>query len=156
MGDDGRLGRRPNATDSTKVESLVPIVIDANIAIDWFLTKPSPVAEIVLDAIAAEGAIVPALWRWEVQDVLRRLQLAGRLTKSVDFIRAELRELPITVDDGLTSLFGNEAIIAKRYNLSVYDAAYLELALRLGAQLATNDKALLAAAKTAKVSRPRR
>jgi len=100
----------------------MPIVIDANVAIAWFLTKPSKVAENALDAVAAEGAIVPPLWRWQVQDVLRRLDLAGRLTKPVDFIRTELRELPITVDDGLTNLFGNEAAIAARYNLTLYDA----------------------------------
>ena len=134
----------------------MPIVIDANIAIDWFLNEPSKTAELALDAVAADGAIVPQLWRWEVQDVLRRLELAGRLTKPIDFIRAELRELPIAVDDELTSLFGDEATIAARYNLTVYDAAYLELALRLRAPLATTDKALAAAAKAAKVSRPRR
>lgn len=134
----------------------MPIVIDANIAIDWFLTEPSKVAERALDAVAADGAIVPQLWRWEVQDVLRRLNLGGRLTKPVDFIRAELRELPITVDDELTGLFGDEATIAAQYQLTVYDAAYLELALRLRAPLATSDKALAAAAKAAKVPRPRR
>jgi len=134
----------------------MPVVIDANVAVDWFLTNPSKAAEIALDTTAREGAIVPPLWRWEVQDVLRRLQLAGRLTKPVDFIRAELRALPITVDHGLTALFGDEANIAARYNLTVYDAAYLELALRLRAPLATTDKALAAAAKAAKVSHPRR
>ena len=91
--------------------------------------------------------MVPALWRWEVQDVLRRLHAAGRLTQSIDFIRAELRELPITVDADLTGLFGEEAAIAAHYNLTCYDAAYLELALRLRAPLATNDRALRAAPK---------
>ena len=61
----------------------------------------------------------------------------------------ELRELPITIDDELTALFGNEAAIAARYNVSCYDAAYLELALRLHAPLATNDRALTAAAEAA-------
>lgn len=132
------------------------IVIDANVAVEWFLPNRNQVAEIALDKVVAEGAIVPALWRWEVQDVLRRLHLAGRLSKPIAFIRTELRELPIIVDDELTSLFGDEATIAARYNLTVYDAAYLELALRLRAPLATNDKTLAAAAKAAKVSRPRR
>jgi predicted nucleic acid-binding protein len=130
----------------------MPIVIDATIAIEWFLSEPSSTAGSALDALAAEGAIVPPLWRWEVQDVLRRLELGGRLTKPVDFIRSELRELPITVDDGLTGLFGDEARIARRYNLTVYDAAYIELALRLRAPLATTDKALAAAAKAANVA----
>ena len=134
----------------------MPIVIDASVAIDWFVTAPSEDAEIALDAVAADGAVVPALWRWEVQDVLRRLDLAGRLAKSIDFIRAELRELPISVDGELTGLFGAEAALASRYSLTVYDAAYLELALRLDIPLATTDKGLLAAAKTARIRRPRR
>jgi predicted nucleic acid-binding protein len=134
----------------------VPFVLDASIAVDWFLPEPNKVAEIALDKVVAEGAVVPALWRWEVQDVLRRLDLAGRLTQPVDFIRSELRELPITVDDELTGLFGDEAAIAARYNLTVYDAAYLELALRLRTSLATNDGALFAAAKAAKLSPLRR
>jgi predicted nucleic acid-binding protein len=134
----------------------VSIVLDASVAVEWFLPSPNKIAVIALDKVVADGAIVPALWRWEVQDVLRRLELAGRLTQSVDFIRSELRELPITVDDGLTSLFGDEAAVAARYNLTLYDAAYLELALRLRAPLATNDKALVAAAKAAKLSPLRR
>jgi predicted nucleic acid-binding protein len=127
----------------------VPIVLDASVVVDWFLPNRSEVAEIALDAVVSDGAVVPALWRWEVQDVLRRLDLAGRLTQSTDFIRTELRELPITVDDELTALFGNEAAIAAQYNLTCNDAAYLELALRLHAPLATNDRALAAAAKAA-------
>jgi predicted nucleic acid-binding protein len=136
--------------------SSMPIVIDASVAIDWFLTKSSEAAEIALDVVAADGAVVPALWRWEVQDVLRRLELAGRLAKSVDFIKTELRELPISVDSELIGLFGGEAALASRYNLTVYDAAYLELALRLGVPLASTDKAIMAAAKTAKIPRPKR
>ncbi len=138
----------------------MPIVIDANVAVDWFLPNTNAVASIALDHVVAGGAVVPALWRWEVQDVLRRLDLAGKLTQPVDFIRAELRELPITVDDELTRLFGDEAAVATRFNLSVYDAAYLELAIRLDAPLTTSDSGLAAAAKAAKVrsvlSRPLR
>jgi predicted nucleic acid-binding protein len=131
------------------------IVIDANIAIDWFLENPSEIASNALDTVVHRSAIVPALWRWEVGDVLRRLHASGRITKPVDYIRAELRQLPIAVDDELSSMFGNEALVASRYGLTVYDAAYLELALRLGAPLSTTDNALVAAAKAAKLPRSR-
>jgi predicted nucleic acid-binding protein len=129
----------------------VPIVLDANVAVDWFLPNMNDVASTALDLVVAEGAVVPALWRWEVQDVLRRLHLAGKLTQPVDFIRAELRELPIAVDDELTSLFGDEAAVSARFNISVYDAAYLELAIRLHAPIATNDRGLATAVKMAKL-----
>ena len=130
------------------------IVIDARVAIDWFLENSNAAAQSALDAVVTEGAIVPALWRWEVQDVLRRLEIAGRLTQSSEYIRAELRELPISVDDELTSLFGAEARVAARYGLSVYDATYLELALRRHAPLATADGALIAAARAANLPNP--
>jgi predicted nucleic acid-binding protein len=130
----------------------VPIVLDANLAIDWFLPTCSEVSGAALETVAVNGAVVPPLWRWEVQDVLRRLDVAKRLKQPVEHIRRELRELPITVDSDLSSLFGNEAAIAKRFGLTLYDAAYLELALRLGAPLATNDRALARAAKLAKAS----
>ena len=124
----------------------MPIVIDADIAIDWFLPHPNAIAEKALDSVVSDGAVVPALWRWEVQDVLRRLHLTGRVSASVAAVCAELRELPITVDDHLTRLFGNELDVSTRYNLSPYDAAYLELAMRLRLSLVTDDKALSAAA----------
>ncbi len=129
----------------------MPIVIDANVAIDWFLPARTEVAEIALDRVVSGGAVVPALWRWEVQDVLRRLAVAGRLKKPVESVRDELRELQIAIDDDLLSLFGDELSVSARYGLSVYDASYLELALRLRVPLATNDRALAAAAKAALV-----
>ena len=129
----------------------MPIVLDANVAVDWFLPNMNDVASAALDLVVADGAVVPALWRWEVQDVLRRLDLAGKLTQKVDIIRDELRQLPITVDDELTSVFGDEATVSARYNLTVYDAAYLELAIRLHVPLATDDHGLVAAVEMAKL-----
>jgi len=129
----------------------MPIVIDASVAVDWFLPARPKIADLALDAVVADGAIVPVLWRWEIQDVLRRFSLAGRLTQTVDVIRAELRELPIVIDDGIGGPFGPEAAVAARYNLTVYDAAYLELAIRRGVTLASGDGALIAAAKAAKL-----
>ncbi len=73
----------------------MPIVLNANVAVDWFLPNMNPVASAALDLVVADGAVVPALWRWEVQDVLRRLHLTGKLTQPVDFIRTELRERPL-------------------------------------------------------------
>jgi predicted nucleic acid-binding protein len=125
----------------------VPIVIDANIAIAWFRKDASDLAELALDVLSEHGAVVPALWRWEVQDVLRRLAEGGHLTISVDAALAEMRNLPITIDDIVSGLFGGEAALAKQHGLSVYDAAYLDVALRHRLPLATIDKKLAAAAK---------
>jgi len=127
----------------------MPIVIDANIAIAWFRPSATKLADIALDELCEHGAVVPALWRWEVQDVLRRLAEGGSLTISVESALAEMRQLPITVDDEITGLFGDEAILSKQHGLSIYDAAYLEVALRHRLPLATIDKKLAAAAKVA-------
>jgi len=126
----------------------MPIVIDANIAIAWFRPSPSALADAVLDELCEHGAVVPALWRWEVQDVLRRLHEGGLLTMSFEAALMEMSQLPITVDDQFLGLFGDESELSKKHGLSVYDAAYLELAIRHRVRLATIDKKLSAAAKT--------
>jgi predicted nucleic acid-binding protein len=126
----------------------MPIVIDANIAIAWFRPSPSALADAVLDELCEHGAVVPALWRWEVQDVLRRLHEGGLLTMSFETALMEMSQLPITVDDRFLGLFGDESELSKKHGLSVYDAAYLELAIRHRVRLATIDKKLSAAAKT--------
>lgn len=127
----------------------MPIVIDANIAIAWFRPNATATAERALDALSEHGAVVPALWRWEVQDVLRRLAESGHLTLPVESALAEMRQLPITIDDVVTGLFGDESALAREHGLSVYDAAYLDVALRHRLPLATIDKKLAAAAKVA-------
>jgi len=128
------------------------LVIDANIAVAWFRRSPSKLADAALDALCKEGAIVPALWRWEVQDVLRRLATGGHLAMAVTDALTEIRQLPITVDDEFSGLFGPEFTIASNYGLSVYDAAYLEVAVRQGMPLATIDKELATAARRAGVA----
>lgn len=123
------------------------IVLDANIAVDWFSSSSTKLAEMALDTVGQKGAVVPALWRWEVQDVLRRLAKEDRLNMTVSGALAELRALPIEVDTGLAGLFGPEYVLATDYGLSVYDASYLELAIRRNIRLATGDRKLAAAAR---------
>jgi predicted nucleic acid-binding protein len=128
------------------------VVIDANVAVAWFRPDASRFADHVLDVLCGSEAIVPALWTWEVQDVLRRIGGGGGLTMPVDGALAEMRQLPITIDDERPGLFGDEMILSKRHGLSVYDAAYLSLAIRRGLPLVTIDKKLGAAARAAGVA----
>jgi predicted nucleic acid-binding protein len=127
----------------------MPIVIDANIAIAWFRPVPSKLADAALDELSKEGAVVPALWRWEVQDVLRRLSDGGHLKIPVESALEEIRQLPISIDADPTGLFGGEFALAHRHGLSVYDAAYLNVSVRHHIRLATIDKQLAEAAKLA-------
>ena len=81
-----------------------------------------------------------------------RLADGGHLTISVEAALAEMRQLPIAIDDEISGLFGGEAALSKQHGLSVYDAAYLKVALRRRLPLATIDKKLAAAAKVAGAS----
>lgn len=103
-------------------------------------------AEAVIVAIARDEAVVPSLFWYEIRNVLvmaeRRKRIAAARTTA---FLSDLALLPFAVDD-----LPREASVldlARRRSLTVYDAAYLELAQRIDAPLATLDQALIAAAR---------
>lgn len=102
----------------------------------------------VLHRLAHEEAIVPSLWPLEVVNVLlvgeRRMRLSqADTTRFLTLLAA----LPITIDEETPYRAFNEALsLGRDYSLSSYDAAYLELAMRLGLPLATQDDRLRRAA----------
>ncbi len=101
------------------------------------------------DAVAA----VPSIWSLEVVNVLVVAERIGRLSEaeSTRFI-ALLNQLPILVEHDLYENKMSDLLsLGKKYNLSSYDASYLELAMRGGLPLATLDKNLRQACKKAKV-----
>jgi predicted nucleic acid-binding protein len=103
-------------------------------------------AEQAYTRLQAEEALAPALWWFEVRNVLIVNERRGRLSEQRT-LRAlrDLSGLDITIDRS-----PNEALImalARRHRLTVYDAAYLELALREHLPLATLDASLAAAAR---------
>lgn len=113
-----------------------------------FEDEKNPYSESVLHALDHSQGLVPFIWPFEVANVLALSERAGRLDlpRSAWFIRF-LNELPILVDERSSSCaFGETLALARAQNLTVYDAAYLEVALRSGARLATQDNALRAAA----------
>ncbi len=99
---------------------------------------------------AVDGAsiFVPAIWKLEVANFLVVAERRGRYTpdESAEFL-AHLSGLSIVTDTaGLDHAFTSILDHARRYQRSAYDAAYLELALRLGLPLATRDEPLQQAA----------
>ena len=98
--------------------------------------------------VADEGAVVPALWRLEVANSLTVAVRRGRI--DLGFRRAALGDLgvpDITTDQRTDSSAWSETLnLADRFRLTVYDAAYLELAQRRGLPLATLDDELGTAA----------
>jgi len=129
-------------------------VLDASIILKWFVEdEMSREADSLLDRTRSEGALVPALFRWEAQSVLTRAAIDSRITESlVDAALEELAALPIVVDHpGAKLIFGGESTLALTYDITPYDAAYLALALDHRIALATADQDLRRAAHDAEV-----
>ncbi|MCO5295459.1 MAG: type II toxin-antitoxin system VapC family toxin [Fimbriimonadaceae bacterium] len=123
-------------------------VLDASVALTWLLGDGSdPIAERVLDRLKDRSALVPAIWELEVANGLVVAERTKRstLARSTRFLEL-LAALPIETD---AAARGAALLpIARKANVSVYDAGYLELAMRTGAPLATIDRRLKAAAET--------
>jgi len=132
----------------------VAIVLDASVASAWFFEdERDEEALATLTYLENDVAFVPALWRWEIQNVLHVAERRGRLTEAgSSLLVGTLRLLQIRVDaQGADPTFGTELRLARRHQISVYDAAYLELAERLALPIATRDKKLAASAHDAGV-----
>lgn len=99
--------------------------------------------------VSRNGAWVPSLWKLEVANVLRVLVLRKRAAPTfVDDVLLALAAFPIVVDLETDSRAWRETLaLSKDQNLTAYDAAYLELAIRRQARLATLDLELVSAAR---------
>ena len=107
-------------------------------------------AEAVIASIAADEALVPTLFWFEIRNALLMAERRKRISaaRSASFL-ADLALLPFGIDD--LPREGTVFELARRHNLTIYDAAYLELAQRKHLPLATTDAALIKAAKKAGV-----
>lgn len=130
-------------------------VVDASVAVAWvFEDERTPETDRWLDLLTATRAVVPAHWSLEVANVIIRGARAKRIAaRSVRETLALLGALPLQVDDATAdAALARTAEVAMRYGLTTYDAAYLELAERLALPLATRDRALGRAARSAGVA----
>lgn len=132
-------------------------VLDNSVAMRWLLASlkesDQAYAEAVLQSLAETEALVPHLWHLEATNVLIGAEKRGDLkTGEVERFITQLEALPIQIDP-LTShqAFSRTLSLSRAYNLSSYDAAYLELAIREGLPLATLDGNLRKAAQRADV-----
>ena len=127
------------------------IVVDVSVVFGWVLGEPGLFerAKPVLLALQSARMLVPAIWQVEVGNVLLVKERQKRIDEAgVKKCLRLLEEQGIEVDLGsATATFDRVMPLARRNQLSAYDATYLELALREKAPLATFDEALRAAAK---------
>lgn len=95
----------------------------------------------LFDRVADGGAVVPALWRLEVANTLTVAVRRGRIDAELRRAAlADLALLDVTVDQHTDDQAWSETLnLADRFSLSLYDAAYLELARRRDLPLATLD-----------------
>ncbi len=122
-------------------------VLDNSVCARWLFgdgdVKDITYARAVLDRMASgdAGAIVPGIWGLELANVMARGEAKGLLTadRIQDFLRI-IRHMDIREDpNGILHSLHQILPLARKYSLSAYDSAYLELAIRLGSPLATLD-----------------
>lgn len=130
------------------------VVLDNSVALAWcFKDARTPLSLAMLDRVTLEGAVAPQLWPLEALNVLLVAERRGRIDRDLRLRLIEfLTALPIRIDpETADRTWGATARLAEAYRLTAYDAAYLELAQRLGLPLATQDARLAAAARAAGV-----
>jgi len=125
------------------------LVIDASIALKWSLDDETDSrADEALTIVEHSGALVPTLWTYEIANSLTHFVRRSRL----DIVRAQtilsaLSQLNIVaVPPEAAGWFVETNALAMKHGLSMYDAAYLHLAIAARVRLATADKRLGAAA----------
>jgi predicted nucleic acid-binding protein len=111
------------------------LVLDCSVAVTWcFEDETTPETDALLERVKNEGAMVPMLWQLEMGNVLLQAERRGRITRADVARRLELiGTLPITTDDETSFRALRDVLaLARTENLTTYDAAYLELAMRRG------------------------
>lgn len=124
-------------------------VLDSSVALAWYLPRQqTPRTDALMHRMADEGATTTALWPIEVANVLLIYERRGQLT-AADRVSAIsfYSSAPVAIDDQTQSrAWGTTYDLALANKLTIYDAGYLELALRSGLPLATLDGDLCRAA----------
>ena len=124
-------------------------VLDCSVSAAWCLQdENSSKALTILDRLAHDTAVVPALWCYEMANVLLVAERKGRITPAIATREIELLlQLPISlVEQEKSRLLHEVKELARQYSLSVYDASYLDLSLQAALPLVSFDKRLVEAA----------
>jgi predicted nucleic acid-binding protein len=130
-------------------------VLDSSLAAAFVLEdEATPETDKILDGFGLGArAFVPALWHWEVANLLLMAERRKRIG-SGDVLRhlVQLKMMPIEVDEeALEQTWNSTSRLAQKYQLTAYDAAYLEMAIRRNVGLGSLDTDLRKAAKAEKM-----
>ena len=127
-------------------------VVDASVTLGWVFTdEHNATSDALLAQVADHGAVVPLLWRLEIASALQNGIKRKRIDAAYrDSAIQKLLRLPIEIDPDTNDYAWTTTLhLADVHQITVYDASYLELALRRGLPLATRDEQLAAAAISA-------
>lgn len=131
------------------------VVVDASVALAWcFPDEASDYADAVLVALEGHAIVVPAVWGLEIANAVLSGERSRRLRQpEIRRFTTLLDSLSLVQDmQPVGEHVGNVLPLAREYNLSAYDAAYLELSIRHGIPLATLDGKLHKAAQKAHIT----
>jgi predicted nucleic acid-binding protein len=132
----------------------VSFVLDTSTTMAWlFEDEATPESEAALDRLGKEEAMVPSLWPYEVANVLVAAERRKRIVEAQarQFLGL-LESLPIrVVTNAPLQPWDGALVVARGHRLSAYDGTYLDLAMREGLPLVTQDKGLRSAAEEAGV-----
>jgi len=124
-------------------------VLDCSLTMSWlFEDECTPASDEVLNKLKGSVAAVPTIWPLEVANVLLVSQKRNRISpsKALSFVNA-LTALPIVIDQSTSERAMHSIFtLAEKLHITIYDAAYLELALREKIPLLSLDRALIKAA----------
>lgn len=129
---------------------MIDFVLDASVACAWLIRdEVSNYAEDIIASLPTQSALSPSLWSLEITNTLCVVFRRGRISEDDFFLAvSQMKQLQIIEEP-----YSQERVIecfaplAKKHQLSTYDAAYLELAMRRKLPIASLDTALVNAAE---------
>ena len=130
-------------------------VLDCSITASWlFEDEATPETDALLRRLEVDKGLVPGIWRLEIGNVLVQAERRKRIVpaQAATFLRL-VERLPIVVDEEMDDRTLERTLaLARAEELTTYGAAYLDLAMRRGTELATLDKELIRAARRSGVA----
>jgi len=126
---------------------LTPIVIDNSVFLAWCMgDEEEPTANSAMQQVIEQGGVAPRIWWYELRNALLVNERRGRISpQQVSDTLADSLALGILMDDEHDE--SRLLDLGRRFELTVYDAAYLEVAIRRSLPLATLDRRLREAAE---------
>ena len=143
------LLRRNICYESGRKDALNRFILDCSVYMSWCLREEtSGVSSRILNSLTKNTIVVPSLWLYEVANTLavsvRRKKLT---TAEAQMLVNDIPLLSISFDAPMVENVSRVFQVANEYKLSAYDAAYVELALRLNIPIASLDKDIIRVSK---------